>query len=243
MRRIGQNLELGSRNSSVVRDIKEVGPRTAGLLYVAALLAAMPVLSFSLQVWFSSRVDALPLLFRHFTVSYVDWIFVPFNFLVVYAVDWRRGGSLFFTLVLSLVLNVVTHAYWQSSLVENPGHMFGNEHTILPAGWVHLCYSTIEASLILAFLFVRKSQARFTAPLTAMCLAYFIGAGISGYLINKGFMLTDVITVSLGVSLTLICPRLLYGPRRHASEADRLDTETIEFKRIKDENSRYQEQQ
>src|SRR5436190_1360768 len=66
------------------------------------LLATMPALSFALQLWFSSQDSTLPLLFSHFTVSYIDWIFIPFNFFVVYTVNWRRGGLLFLAMILSL---------------------------------------------------------------------------------------------------------------------------------------------
>ncbi len=172
------------------------------------LLAAMPALSFGLQFWFSSEENTLPLLFGHYTVSYVDWLFVPFNFLVVYAVNWRHGGSLLVVMVFSLAVNAVTHAYWQYALVENPGHMFGRNHVILRAGWVHVCYGTIQMTLILAFLFVRQQSSRHSGLLTCVCVVYFISAGISGYVMNNGFMTADVIMVVLGLALTLIYPRL-----------------------------------
>jgi hypothetical protein len=175
------------------------------------LLAAMPALSFALQLWFSSRDHTLPLLFTHFTVSYVDWVFVPFNFFAVYAVNWRRGALLFLMMILSLAFNIMSHAYWQYALVENPGHMFGQGHVLLRAGWVHVCFATIQMTLILAFLFVRQPSSKCCGLLTCLCCVYFVSAGISGYVMNKGFMITDVIMVSLGLGITLIYPRFGYA--------------------------------
>lgn len=174
-------------------------------------LGAMPALSFALQWRFSSQDNALPLLFSHYTVSYVDWVFVPFNFFVVYAVNWRRGGLLFLAMVFSVVFNVIAHAYWQYALVENTRHMFGREHLVLRSGWVHVGYATIQMTLLLAFLLVREPSSRYCALLTCLCVLYFISAGISGYFMNNGFMLTDVIMVSLGLVLTLVYPRFAYG--------------------------------
>jgi hypothetical protein len=179
------------------------------------LLAAMPALSFALQLWFSSQDNTLPLLFSHYTVSYIDWVFVPFNFFVVYTVNWRRGGLLFFAMVLSLVFNVISHAYWQYALVENPGYMFGREHIVLRSGWVHVCYATIQMTLLLAFLLVRKPSSKYCGLLTCLCVIYFVSGGISGYVMNDGFMMTDVIMVSMGLAMTLFYPRFAYGlPKR-----------------------------
>jgi hypothetical protein len=175
------------------------------------MLAAMPALSFALQFWFSSQDNTLPLLFSHYTVSYVDWLFVPFNFFVVYAVNWRRGGLLFLAMVFSVVFNVIAHAYWQHTLIENTGHMFGREHLVLRSGWVHVAYATIQMTLLMAFLLVRQPSPRYGALLTYLCVVYFVSAGISGYIMNDSFMVTDVIMVSLGLVLTLVYPRFAYG--------------------------------
>jgi hypothetical protein len=175
------------------------------------LLAALPPVSFALQLWFSSQDNTLPLLFNHYTVSYIDWIFVPFNYFVVYTVNWRRGGMLFIVMVLSLVFNVITHAYWQYALVENTGHMFGQKHLVLRSGWVHVCYSTIQMTLLLAFLMVRQPFTKYCGLLTCLCVIYFVSGGVSGYVMNDGFMVTDVLMVSLGLAMSLVYPRLAYG--------------------------------
>lgn len=202
---------------------------TAGIV-----LAGMPAISFALQLWFSSQDDTVHLLFSHFTVSYIDWVFVPFNLFVVRAVDWRRGGSIFAAAVAALVFNIVAHAYWQSALTEHPGHMFGPEHVVLRSGWVHVGYATIQMTLILAFLFVRHPSPRYCDALTCLCVIYFVSGGISGYLMNNGFMITDVLMVSFGLALTLIYPRFAKRVSRNGLEKRQLAGVAIESSRCAD---------
>jgi hypothetical protein len=66
-------------------------------------------------------------------------------------------------------------------------------------------------NLLLAFLFVRQPSSKYGALLTCLCVVYFVSAGISGYIMNKGFMVTDIIMVSLGLALTLLYPRFAHG--------------------------------
>ena len=180
-------------------------------LWIAGVtLAAVPALSFLLQLFFSFRDDTLPLLFGNYTISYIDWVFVPFNFFVVYAVNWRRGGLLLFLMGLSLVLNICVHAYWQSARLDNAGHMI-QSGVVLDAGWVHLGYATIQTTLIGAYLFVREPSCRFCGLLTVLCLTYFFCGGVSGYILNNGFMITDVLMVTSGLACTFIYPRFAYA--------------------------------
>ena len=92
--------------------------------------------------------------FRHFTCAYVDWLFVPFNLVVVRIIDWRRGGALLLIVLVSVIANIIAHATWQYYGIDG-GHMISRgTQTVLPAGWVHLGFSIIETTLILAFVFI-----------------------------------------------------------------------------------------
>jgi hypothetical protein len=148
-------------------------------------------------------------LFSHFTVMYVDWLFVPFNYYIVRIIDWRRGLSLYAIMVLSLTLNIVTHAYWQATRVD-PGHMISSDHVMLLGGWVHLWFSTLQTTLVCAFLFTQRKLPRYSTRATWLFLAYLVCSGISGYIMNHGFMITDVMMIVLGTLCLIVGPRLTH---------------------------------
>src|SRR5262249_26568899 len=79
-------------------------------------LASIPVASFCLQYALSVASGTEALLFQHLTVTYVDWIFVPFNYLVADVIDWRRGKTLYVLALLAVVLCTTTHAFWEYHL-------------------------------------------------------------------------------------------------------------------------------
>src|SRR5262249_22993484 len=112
-------------------------------------LGLMPIVSFLLQYIMSVQAGTVQLLFQHITVTFFDWIFVPFNFFVVRFIDWRRAGVMFLATIISVVCNIFAHAFWQYELAD-ASHMFGGDRTVLPAGWVHVAFSTLETVVILA---------------------------------------------------------------------------------------------
>ncbi len=140
------------------------------------LLGLLPTASFALQYTLSVRAGTASVFFRHFTVTYVDWVFVPFNLLVVRAIDWRRGAAISLATAASVVFNIAGHAAWQWQGVD-AGHMISPERVVLPAGWVHLGFSIIEGSLILSFVFARKPFSVSSALATVLAVAYFVEQG------------------------------------------------------------------
>ena len=174
------------------------------------VLSLLPVASFVVQCTMSIRHGTESQFFRHFTVAYVDWVFVPFNLVVVRIIDWRRGAAISLATVVSVIFNIAGHAIWQYHGTDG-GHMITPEQVVLPAGWVHLGFSIIEGSLILAFVFARKPFPPFTKIATTLAVAYFVGAGVSGYAMNHGFIVTDAIMVSTGIFLVVLYPRLMAG--------------------------------
>ena len=78
--------------------------------------------------------------FRHYTCAYVDWVFVPFNLVVVRTIDWRRVGSLLLIVFVSILVSIITHADWQYHGTDG-GHMIAR-HTNRLAGRVSSTRST-----------------------------------------------------------------------------------------------------
>src|SRR5437763_12295339 len=140
---------------------------------VGTLLALLPLASFLGQGVLSYRAGTQQILFHHFTVTVADWIFVPFNFFVVRIIEWRRGLRLYLITYISIMLNVLMHAFWQYRKLD-PGHMITKEGIILPAGWVHLTFSILEMILLAAFVFCRKANVPRLRFLTMLAIAYFL---------------------------------------------------------------------
>ena len=170
------------------------------------LLSLLPVASFILQYALSVQSNTQAEFFRHFTCAYVDWVFVPFNFVVVRTIDWRRVGALLLIVFVSILVSIIAHADWQYHGTDG-GHMIARgTQTVLPAGWAHLGFSIIETTLILAFVFIRRPRRPFTRIATVLALTFFLAAGISGYAMNHGFIATDVIMFLSGTALVAIYP-------------------------------------
>ncbi len=177
--------------------------RTSGVI-----LALLPVASFVAQYLLSVRAGTQRALFHHLTVMVVDWAFVPFNFFVVRVIDWREGKKLYLIFCISVALNALTHAYWQYNGLDF-GHMITSGGIVLPAGWVHLAFSSLEMVLLVAFVFCRNQQASGLRLATAFATLYFITMGICGYLMHGRFIASDLIVFVSGLFFVLVYPRLI----------------------------------
>ena len=199
---------------------QKVSEIDARLMFGSVCLSLLPVASFALQYEFSVNAGTQSKLFDHLIVSYVDWLFVPFNFLAVRSIDWKRGGAIFASMFAAVVCNVVAHAIWQCQLMDG-GHMISPQHVVLPAGWVHLGYSIIQTAIMLAFIFVGNSESPIPKAAIALAVLYFLGNGISGYLMTNRLAATDVGMAIGGSLLVILFPRVRRGlPRqREAPQA------------------------
>jgi hypothetical protein len=181
---------------------------------VGIILALLPPVSFLAQYVFSLRAGTYHVLFHHLTVMVVDWVFIPFNFFVVRVIEWRRGGRLYLIMCISVILNLLTHAFWQYN-GSDLGHMITKTGIVLPAGWVHLAFSIMETGLLLAFVFCCKTNAKENWIVTILATIYFLTMGICGYAMHNGFIVSDVIVFVCGLFFVLFYPRLVRG--RHKS--------------------------
>lgn len=170
------------------------------------------MVSFLLQYIFSRADGTERLMTHHLTVMVVDWIFVPFNYVVVRIIDWRKGSAIFLIASASVVLNAITHAYWQYHGLDS-GHMITKQGVVLPAGWVHLAFSVIETILLAGFVFCRRTESE-TKLATALASAYFVMMGVCGYLMHHAFVASDVAVFVSGLFLVLLYPRLVRSGAR-----------------------------
>jgi hypothetical protein len=205
-------MQISKANEQITQDPvrvskKVIGGQDQSASYIAAvLLALLPVASFLAQYLFSVRSGTQQFMMKHLTVMIVDWVFVPFNFFVVRVIDWRRGGAIYVIASISVILNVLTHAFWQYNRLDF-GHMITQVGVVLPAGWVHLAFSSLEMTLLVAFVFCRNAAADVRVT-TILAVVYFILMGACAYKMHHAFIVSDVVTFLSGLFFVLIYPVL-----------------------------------
>jgi hypothetical protein len=180
------------------------------------LLAILPLVSFLGQLTFSCKSGTQHIMYHHLTVMVVDWVFVPFNLVVIRAIEWRRGGRLFLIMCISVALNLLTEAFWQYN-GSDLGHMITKAEVVLPAGWIHLGFSIIETMLLMGFVFCRKTGATGIGIVTMCATIYFLAMGICGYIMHNGFIASDVITFVCGLFFVLVYPQMIRAGSRKSS--------------------------
>jgi hypothetical protein len=171
------------------------------------LLTALPAASFAAQLLFSISAGTLAAMTHHTVVMIVDWLFIPFNWFAVHAIDWRKGDRIYSIVSLSLLLNVVAHAYWQQHGLD-PGHLITSGGVTLPAGWAHLVFATLQATILIAFVFCRDPTAESMRAATSFSTLYFIALPVASYEMHSGIELSGVLVCCLGLFFTLVFPRL-----------------------------------
>ena len=171
-------------------------------------MAGLPLFSFLAQLTFSFKSGTQEIMYHHLTVMVVDWVFVPFNYFVVRVIDWRHGGRIYLIACMSVILNIVTHAFWQCNALD-PGHMITNAGVFLPAGWVHLAFSILETVLLAAFVFCRKPNVSGLGIVTLLATIYFLVMGVCGYVMHSGFIISDAIVSVCGLFFVLVYPSLV----------------------------------
>lgn len=181
------------------------------------LLAALPVVSVAVQFVFARAQGTTELLLRHHTITVVDLAFIPFNYFAARDIDWRRGAGLFGLSALAVVANVATHAYWQQHGTD-PGHMIALNGVLLPAGWAHVAYSSLQMTVVLAFLFLRRPSVRTYTAASLFAAVYFLGAALSGYVMHSAVLLTDAVMTASGLLTVAVLPVVLRPTARVPDE-------------------------
>ena len=171
-------------------------------------LALLPAASVAIQFLFARTQGTMEFLLGHYTITYVDLAFIPFNYFAACDIDWRRGAGVFALSGLAVIANVAAHASWQATGVDS-GQMISSAGVTLAAGWAHVAYATIQMTLVLAFFFLRRPSERKYTPASLFAGVYFLSAGVSGYAMHSAVVATDAVMVAGGVLMLLVSPRFL----------------------------------
>jgi hypothetical protein len=180
------------------------------LILIGIILALLPVLNFFLTYWFSSKQGKLKFFKKHLTGFYNDWLFVPFNFLIVFTIAFSLKWSIALFLI-SLLLNLLIHKYYAKVIMkENNGSHFYDValKKWTYSGFAHLVFSTIQTALILMFLaFSVKSYLTYIeGAVLIVFLSCMLVASKKTH--NGKFLDSDLVSVIIGIVLTLA--KMLY---------------------------------
>ncbi len=121
------------------------------------LLSLWFIVIFSAVLIISIKTNRIWLLKKNYAFLYLDWLFVPFNFLIPYSLvfSWK----LFFVfLVVSTIVVIFLHNKWHQ-LKEVPNEMkyFVSDKGITLEGKLHFVFMTIETAIVLTALFSRAT--------------------------------------------------------------------------------------
>ena len=173
-------------------------------LVFGIILASLPVLSYFLQKKMSQKNNQLKIFERHWLVRYADWLFVPFNFIFIYVVEFVFIQAVVI-LIISVILNIVLHRYWGSlSANSDSCHFYDkNSDKLTVAGYVHFVFSTIETAMVIMFLLYAASNifTYFGLFLLALIASSFI---VNSYKMHHRPLLTDLGTAVILYVLIII---------------------------------------
>ena len=147
-------------------------------LITGILLASITII-YQLLVYLLAKRREYKLFKEHPICGTLDWAFIPFNFLVGYAVNINLP-LLILLVLIALPANWFAHFHWfKRKTIERRRGFFMYDTKLkrfTPAGIVHLFFQTIETPIIFIFLlFAGKSPATYIA---CIVLLIFVLASI-----------------------------------------------------------------
>lgn len=156
-------------------------------LILGIIFAALPIFSYYLQKHYSKKQKRYSSFLTHWTARYSDWIFIPFNLFLFYTIfiDYL----LLIMLAISFVFNYFFHRLWAKNTKEDSHFFIKNKFS--KAGLVHLTFSTIQAALILTFLFSKVLNI-FTFINLGILLIFAVLIPIGSINIHKKLMKGDL---------------------------------------------------
>jgi hypothetical protein len=165
-------------------------------LFLAIIFALIPIISFVLSYHYSVESNTLHEFQTNYAPYYLDFLFIIFNVLILYAVrlNYKLFGAIFISSLL--VLGLINYIYW----TFQPG-----------MGIVHLIFAAIEISLLITAIFSKATNKKTYLIMMIPVLLYFSAAFIIELFIYKPVVVLEVTPHLIGlivVSLRLIMPKL-----------------------------------
>ncbi len=170
------------------------------------ILAAIVVINWFLQYYFSKKDGFLGRFKNHFALFYLDWLFVPFNF-VWPLVTNIQANSLILILCIFFIANVLVNLFWLNKYIKKgkeKNHLYDESKLRWTgSGWTHFVYSTIQSTLVFSsILFNELSVLTYLASI--FLILFFLGGLISSKKIHGKVILSDLIYIIVGIILVIL---------------------------------------
>ena len=137
-------------------------------------LALWPVIHFILIYIVSKINNKIDLLHNIYAIIYLDWLFVPFNYLIVSSVNFSWMLFLIF-LCISLITTIFLHKKWhKNNNGSRQANYFIDKNGLTTEGWIHFIFMVVQASLVLTVLLSVPTSINFSYMIICL-LAYIIG--------------------------------------------------------------------
>jgi len=171
---------------------------------IKVIIFTLPLIAFILQLILSKIDNNLKELFKNYTVSVVDWVFIPFNIFAYYAISWGNIKLLIIFFVVSIIGSVVVHINWSREPLKHK-YMVKEKGKFYKASFIHLIFSAAQLTIFLMLFFSPNGKNVFDYGLALMFLAiYFIASIFSSYYIHKKYLLEDVSRGVLGAIAVIV---------------------------------------
>ena len=169
------------------------------------ILALIPVLNFIIQYFLSKKEKVLRSFNKNLICHSLDFIFIPFNFLLAYTLTFPLQEFWLFVLI-AFLLNILAHcAYWlRYKRSFRRSYMFTKKPKKMTfAGIIHFIFSTIQTFFILEFFFFSLTNMWMYFNLFILML-FFIGVFIFSSKMHKKILPEAIWTLAVGIGALII---------------------------------------
>lgn len=95
-------------------------------LLFSILFSLIPVIFWFFQYFISKRRGLFDRFKQHFMCYYVDWFLYLLISFFIYTVNINK--SVYYILIISLVLNTILHIFWGKIVKKSNSHLFSYEN-------------------------------------------------------------------------------------------------------------------
>lgn len=178
-------------------------------LSIAILLTTLPIISFLLQYYFAARRKKLDLFNKFKPVKVLDWVFIPFNFLLVYVVSFNVKLSILLLMAVLIIDGIFSQIWLKIHKKEkNEFSLYDLKKGKMTAeGYVHKIYGNLQAVLVGLFIFSSIKNTFVYVELFLLTL-YLLGGIYSSISIHGKWIKADKIFILAGLAIMIV--KLIY---------------------------------
>lgn len=167
-----------------------------------ALLAVVPVLHYFAHRASIFTAERLRQFYRHWTILFFDFLFIPFDALYHLGASFRYIGP---SMLSSLILAFLLHRRWgRRNATGEESHMFKGDTTVPTfAGIAHFLFFTFQLGLVITFLLSDVANV-YTSGMAGILIVYAALMPVGSYSLHGTVKISDVVGAVLLAVLALL---------------------------------------